>query len=204
MLAPRDELAAACRRLAAEGLVTGSSGNASLRLGSGYLVTPAGGVLADLTAADMVEIGAGGDALDPGGRPTSETPLHLAVYECHGAGAVVHTHSPVATAVGCVTDEVPAVHYGMAALGGPLRVAPYATYGTPELAAAVAGALDGRRAALMRNHGVVAQGRDLREAVEHAVFTEWVCRVWWTAQAVGPPAVLSTDQLAEVARRLAG
>lgn len=202
--AQRRDLAAACARLAAEGLLSGSAGNASVRAGGHVVVTPAGAVLADLGPPDMVVIGLDGARVEGRGAPTSETPLHLALYERTGAGAVVHTHPPVATALSCVLDEVPAVHYGMARLGGPLRVAPYATYGTGELADAVAGALEGRRAALMRNHGAVAVGDDLAEAVEHAVFTEWVCRVWWTARAVGDPATLSAGELDEVARRAAG
>ena len=197
----RSAVAAACRRLAAEGLVIGSSGNVSARAGDQLVVTPTGAVFEDLGAEDMAVIGLDGAHVE-GPPPTSETALHLALYERLGAGAVVHTHAPMATALSCVVDEVPAVHYGMLMFGGSLRVAPYATFGTPELAEAVAGALEGRTAALMQNHGAVAIGHDLAFAVEVALLTEWACRVYWTARTIGAPRVLTQDELQEVAEQV--
>ena len=97
--------------------------------------------------------------------PTSELELHLGVYRRYEAGAVVHTHAPIATALACVLDELPVVHYQMLALGGPVRVAPYATFGTPELAELTLDALEGRTAALMANHGAIAYRPDLDVAV---------------------------------------
>ena len=99
-------------------------------------------------------------------EPTSELGLHLGLYERFDAGAVVHTHAPMATAIACVVDELPCVHYSMLLLGGTVRVAPYETFGTPELAEAVAEALEGRTAALMANHGAVVYGVDLEAAIE--------------------------------------
>lgn len=197
----RSAVAAACRRLAAEGLVIGSSGNVSVRAGDHVVATPSGGAFEDIGAADMAVIGIDGAHVE-GPAPTSETALHLALYERLGAGAVVHTHAPVATALSCVVDEVPAVHYGMLMFGGALRVAPYATFGTPELAEAVAGALEGRTAALMQNHGAVAIGHGLDVALEAALMTEWACRVYWTARTIGDPNVLTDEQLQQVAEQV--
>src|SRR4029078_7561824 len=109
----------------------------------------------------------------PGGRhvdgelaPTSEVELHLGIYRRYDAGAVVHTHSPMATTLSCVLDEVPCVHYGMLQLGVTVPVAPYETFGTPELASAVLDALEGRRAALMANHGAIVHAGDVDEALQ--------------------------------------
>ena len=199
LAAQREALASACRRLAAEGLVIGSAGNVSVREGDHVAVTPTGGAFEDLTAADMAVIALDGEQVHGPHPPTSETALHLALYERLGAGAVVHTHAPVATALSCVVEEVPPVHYGMLMFGGSLRVARYATFGTPELAEAVVEALEGRTAALMQNHGAVAYGHDLGTALETALLTEWACRVYWTARAVGEPRALTDGDLQDVA-----
>jgi L-fuculose-phosphate aldolase len=132
------------------------------------------------------------------GEPTSELELHLAVYRRSDAGAVVHTHSPRATAVACVLDELPVVHYSLLAMGGAIRVAPFAAFGTLELAAAVADALDGRSAALLANHGAVTYGATLGEAVERAVVLEWACGVYLDAARIGAPRVLDEGQQAAV------
>jgi L-fuculose-phosphate aldolase len=122
--------------------------------------------------------------------PTSELDLHLAVYERYGAGAVVHTHAPVSTALSCVLDELPCVHYEMLMLGGAVRVAPYQTFATPELAAAAVEALDGRTAALLANHGTIAFGTDLDAAVRATELLEWAATVYWRAAQIGTPRVL--------------
>jgi L-fuculose-phosphate aldolase len=127
--------------------------------------------------------------------PTSEIALHLGVYRRYGAGAVVHTHAPVATALSIVVDELPCVHYEMLALGGAIRVAPYRTFGTPELAEGVLDALEGRSAALMANHGAITFGDDLAQAVERAHLLEAMCELYWRAAALGEPRALSADDL---------
>ncbi len=131
--------------------------------------------------------------------PTSELPLHLAVYRTTGARAVVHTHAVHATAVSTLVDELPAIHYMTAALGGPVRVARYATYGTPELAGNTVHALDGRTGCLMRNHGTLTHGATLAQAYDRTAQLEWMCRVWLTASSVPglTPTLLTPDQLAE-------
>jgi L-fuculose-phosphate aldolase len=190
----RAAVADACRRLGAEGLLIGTAGNVSLRVGERVAITATGAVLAELTAEQVTVVDLDGKVVAGTLRPTSELDLHLGVYRRHGAGAVVHTHAPMATAVSCVLDELPCVHYQLLALGGTVRVAPYATFGTPELAESVLAALDGRSAALMANHGAVTHASTLGKAVEHALLLEWACGVYQRAAAMGRPRVLDEQQ----------
>ena len=113
---------------------------------------------------------------------------------------MVHTHAPYSTAVACVLDELPVLHYQQLLLGGAVRVAPYATFGTPELAAAVREALAGRQAALMANHGSVAVGGSLDAAVENALLLEWLAALHHRASALGTPRVLTAEEQDEVVR----
>ncbi|MDX6701014.1 MAG: L-fuculose-phosphate aldolase, partial [Baekduia sp.] len=122
----------------------------------------------------------------------------LAVYERYGAGAVVHTHAPMSTAVSCVLEELPCVHYEMVLLGGSVRVAPYTTFATPELAAAAVDALQGRTAALLANHGTVTFGADLDGAVRATELLEWAATLYWRAAQLGTPRVLDEAELADV------
>ena len=190
------ELVAACRALAAAGLVVGTSGNVSVRDGDRVLLSAKGAALGELTAGDVAVVDPAGEVL--AGTPTSELELHLAIYRRYDAGAIVHTHAPRATAVACVLDELPVVHYQLLAMGGAIRVAPFAAFGSTELATAVVDALDGRRAALLANHGAVTYGRTLAEAVERAVLLEWACGVYLDAARVGTPRVLDGQQQAAV------
>src|SRR5215203_2832363 len=140
----REQVAAACRALAQAGLVRATSGNVSARDGERVAITPTGGVLAELEPEAVAVVDLDGALVEGPLAPTSEIALHLGAYRRYGAGAVVHTHAPVATALSLVLDELPCVHYEMLALGGAVRVAPYRTFGTAELAEAVLDALDGR------------------------------------------------------------
>jgi L-fuculose-phosphate aldolase len=201
--AAREQVASACARLAAEGLVVGTAGNVSVRVGDQVVVTPTGGVFGAMQAEQMAVVGLDGARVDGPLAPTSELALHLLLYERLNAGAVVHTHAPYATALSCVVDEVPAVHYSMLMFGGSLKVAPYATFGTDELARHVERALEGRTACLMQNHGHVSYGHDLAYAVESALLVEWACTVYWRARAIGEPVALSDEQLQDVAAQVA-
>lgn len=196
----RAAVAEASRRLAAEGLVIGTAGNISARDAETELIaiTPTGAVLAELEPEQVAVIDRQGALVDGPLEPTSELDLHLGVYERYGAGAVVHTHSPMATALSCVLDELPCVHYSMLLLGGTVPVAPYETFGTPQLAAAVVEALDGHTAALMANHGAVTYGEDLDGAVERTLLLEWACNVYWRARAIGEPRALGVQERAAV------
>jgi L-fuculose-phosphate aldolase len=191
----REQVAAASRRLAAEGLVIGTSGNVSARADDVVAITPTGAVLAELEPEQVSVVDLDGGLVDGELAPTSELDLHLGVYRRYDAGAVVHTHAPMATALACVLDdELPCVHYQMLLLGGPVRVAPYATFGTPELAEATVEALDGRTAALMANHGAIAYADGVDDAVERSLLLEWACTVYWRARALGDPRVLDEGQ----------
>src|SRR4051794_34952736 len=195
----RTDVAEASRRLAAEGLVIGTSGNVSARAGENEVaISPTGAVLAELDPEQVTVVDMGGAVVAGDLAPTSELDLHLGVYRRYDAGAVVHTHAPMATALSCVLDELPCVHYQMLLLGGAVPVAPYATFGTPELASAVLDALEGRSAALMANHGAITHGPDANSAVELSLLLEWACTVYWRAAAIGSPGVLDDDQRAAV------
>jgi L-fuculose-phosphate aldolase len=195
----RNRVAGAARRLAADGLVTGTAGNVSMRVEELVAVTPTGARLEDVTPGQVAVVDLEGAQVEGDLAPTSELELHLGIYRQLDAGAVVHSHARFATAVACVLDELPVVHYQMLALGGPIRVAPYATFGTPELAELTLKALEGRSAALMANHGAIAYGPDLDAAMEQALLLEWACELYWRASALGTPRTLDrSEQLAFV------
>jgi L-fuculose-phosphate aldolase len=180
----------------------GTSGNVSVRVDDHVVVTPTGAVFGEVRAADMAIVDRAGSLVGGPLAPTSELALHLLLYERNDAGAVVHTHAPYATALSCVVDEVPAVHYSMLMFGGSLKVAPYATFGTEELAHNVEQALEGRTACLMQNHGHVGYGHDLAYAVEASLLVEWACTVYWRARALGEPKALSDEQMQDVAAQV--
>lgn len=200
--AAREELVHCSRRLVTDGLYIGTAGNVSARVGDEVVITPSGADPDRLGPADMVVVDLAGRVVEGTRTPSSELAMHLVVYGCSDeAGAIVHTHSPFATALACVDGlaEVPPVHYTVTDLGGPIRVAPYATFGTDELAGNVRDALTGRRAALLQNHGVLALGPDLSRAYGRAALVEWLCGVYVRAASVGRPRVLSPAALDDAA-----
>ncbi|MFG2929414.1 class II aldolase/adducin family protein [Streptomyces achromogenes] len=200
------EVIATARRTVADGLVVGTSGNVSARLGDLVLVTPSGVPYDRLTPADLTGVDLTGRQVLGTLVPTSELPMHLAVYRATDARAVVHTHAVHATAVSTLVPELPLVHYMAAALGGPVRVAPYAPYGTDELAGNMLRALAGRSGCLLRNHGTVTYGATLDQAYDRTAQLEWMCRLWLTASSVPglAPTLLTEAQVAEVGERLKG
>ncbi|MFJ2852931.1 class II aldolase/adducin family protein [Streptomyces rubiginosohelvolus] len=194
------------RRSAADGLVVGTSGNVSARVGDLVLVTPSGVPYDRLGPDDAVGVDLEGTQVIGDLGPTSELPLHLAVYRSTDAAAVVHTHAVHATAVSTLVAEVPLVHYAAAILGGPVRTAAYARYGTPELADAMLEALRDRTGCLLANHGTVTYGDTLDQAYDRTAQLEWLCHLWLTASSVPgrTPALLTTAQLDEVTEALKG
>ncbi|WP_329358458.1 class II aldolase/adducin family protein [Streptomyces anulatus] len=200
------EVVDTARRSAADGLVVGTSGNVSARVGDLVLVTPSGVPYDRLGPRDAVGVDLDGRQVLGDLGPTSELPLHLAVYRSTDAAAVVHTHAVHATAVSTLVTEVPLVHYAAAILGGPVRTAAYARYGTPELAEAMLGALEGRTGCLLANHGTVTYGDTLDQAYERTAQLEWLCHLWLTASSVPgrTPALLDAAQLDEVTEALKG
>ncbi|MFC5800667.1 class II aldolase/adducin family protein [Streptomyces formicae] len=204
------ELVATARRTAADGLVVGTSGNVSVRVatedGDLVLVTPSGVPYDRLGAGDAVGVGLDGRQRLGELTPTSELPLHLEIYRATDAAAVVHTHAVHATAVSTLVTELPLIHYMAAALGGPVRVAPYALYGTEELAGNMLGALADRTGCLLQNHGTVTYGNSLDQAYDRTAQLEWMCRLWLAASSVPgrEPFLLSRAQLDEVVDKLRG
>ncbi|MDQ6834835.1 MAG: class II aldolase/adducin family protein [Actinomycetota bacterium] len=181
----------------------GAAGNVSERAAELVAITPAGAVLEQLEPEEVVVIDLEANLIEGHGVASSEVALHLGAYQRYGVGAVVHAHPPVATAVACVLEELPVVHYQMAALGGSVRVAPYATFGSQELAQCTLDALADRVAVLMSNHGALTVGPDLGSAVGTARLLEWICTVYWRSSILGPPRELDSDQLHAVVQAVA-
>ena len=197
-LADREDLVAHARRMAPDDLAPGTSGNLSVRRGAVMAITPSGMPYERMNPADICLVRTSDAALLSGPRPSTETPMHLAMYQVSNAAAIVHTHSPFVVALSTVLDELPAIHYAMADLGGPVRVAPYLRFGTDKLAAGAAAALAGRSAVILRNHGALTCGPTLARAYERARTLEWLARVYWYARLAGTPQTLSEGALTEV------
>lgn len=198
----REEIVDVCRRLSAAGLVPGTSGNVSARVGDRIVVTPSGLDYSRMTA-DMVGVHRlDGTPVEAPLEPTSEMPLHLAVYAATEASAIVHTHSTAATALSALVDELPPIHYYIALFGGPVRITPYATYGTRELAEGAVRALRDSSGCILGNHGAVTIGPDLPAAVARAEVLEWLSEVYLRAAAAGRPRLLDADELGRVAEKL--
>lgn len=177
----RAEIVEYARRLRPDRLVAGTSGNLSIRVDDLLVVTPSGLDYDALTPELVCVCDMDGNQLEGELEPTSEMPLHLSVYRSTDHRSVVHTHATAATAVSTFSSELPAFHYLIALFGGPVRVAEYATYGSPELAASVMKALEGRTGCLMANHGTVTTGPTLAKAYELNLYLEWLCDVWLRA-----------------------
>lgn len=198
LVTERGEVVTACRQLASNGLVIETAGNVSVRAGELIAITTSGARLADITVDQITVIDLDGAVVEGQFAPTSELQLHLDIYRHLHTGAVVHTHAPMSTALGCVLDELPVVHYQQLLFGGPTKVAPFHPFGTTELAEAVSAALNGTNAALMANHGAVTHGQTLDQAVEYSVLLEWACTLYRDASTLGRPRTLSNAQQAAV------
>jgi L-fuculose-phosphate aldolase len=198
----REQLVSCGNRLLADGLALGSAGNISVRAGDRVLITPSGIPYPELTPADICVVDMSGTAAAGGGEPSSETPMHLAIYAATPARAVVHTHSPEVVALSAVCDELPAIHYAITSLGGPVRVARYTRFGSADLAAAAVAALADRSAAILGNHGAISYGSSLAEAYDRALLLEWLARVHRLACQRGEPRILTEAELAEVAAEM--
>lgn len=198
LVTERGQVVAACRQLADNGMVIGTAGNVSVRAGELIAITASGVRLADITVDQVTVTDLDGAVVEGRLAPTSELQLHLDIYRHVQTGAVVHTHAPMSTALGCVLDELPVVHYQQLLLGGSTKVAPFHPFGTTELAEAVLAALGGSKAALIANHGAVTHGQTLEQAVEYSLLLEWACTLYRDASALGRPRTLSGYQQAAV------
>jgi L-fuculose-phosphate aldolase len=199
-----ERLCDVARRMGPDGLAEGTSGNLSVRVGDMVLVTPSGVAYEALSADAICVVDLDGHQVGGEGAPSTELPMHLALYRGTDALAVVHTHSPWATAVSTVADELPAIHYLLAFLGGPVEVVPYATPGTKALGVPLPAALEARSAALLQNHGAVTIGPSLERAYWYAQILEWTAALWSRARLLGQPRLLSPAELAQAAQALRG
>jgi L-fuculose-phosphate aldolase len=185
------------------GLTPGRSGNVSCRWRDGLLVTPSAMPYEEIRDADVVFVGAGGRAPEGSRKPSSETPLHRAIYAARpDVSAIVHAHSLHATALACTCRGIPAFHYMVAVAGGKdVPIAPYATFGSDDLGRHVAAALRERNACLIENHGQVAVASDPSSALALAQEVETLAAQYAAALAVGPPHLLSDEEMTRVLER---
>jgi L-fuculose-phosphate aldolase len=199
MIAFSEQVAATARRSVSLGLNQGSSGNVSARCDTGLLITPSGRDMTTITAAQIVPLDMDGNA-PASTRPSSEWRFHRDIYAAFPqARAVVHAHSPFAVAMACLRRDIPPFHYMVAMAGGhDIRCAAYATFGTQALSDAVLTALEGRRACLMANHGLLAWGSSLEGALALAMEVEALCGQYLRASQVGTPVLLAPGEMAEV------
>lgn len=191
----------ACLEMNASGINQGTSGNVSARWKDGLLVTPSGVPYGELEPEDIVFMTFDGDfEAGPGLKPSSEWRFHVDVMaDRSDVQAIVHTHSLYATTIAIKGLDIPAVHYMIAAAGGStIRCAPYATFGTAELSAHAVKALEGRHACILRHHGVIACGPNLKRALWLAGEVETLAKQYHLSLMLGDPPVLPDDEIARV------
>lgn len=191
-----------CLKMQADQLTVGTSGNLSVRSGDYIAITPSGVPYDDLTPEAICVLDLDGNKIEDGLDPSSEVPMHTSVYRGTDAGAVVHTHPLYCTTLSVLLHEVPPVHYMIALLGGPVRVAPYARFGSAELAENSMRAMEGRYGALMQNHGATTYGDTLAKAYSRSIYLEWVCRLYHQARLLGEPNLLPLPEIEGVAEVL--
>ena len=203
---PRQHIIDVTHALDAAGMVPNKSGNVSVRTADGYVITPAGIPYGALRAADLVALALDGTAPANGPRPSSEWQMHAAIYRARAdVHAIVHTHSPHATALASAGRGIPPFHYMIALAGGDIRCMPYATFGTVELAQSAVRGLDGRRACLLANHGVIAVGATLARAHSVAIEVENLAREYLLLLAAGlEPRLLDDAELDRVIGKFTG
>lgn len=201
-LQSRQQLLDISHRLVELGLNRGTAGNASVRYGDGLLITPSALPVSEMTAASMVYMDLDGNVLQ-GGKPSSEWRFHRDILAARPEiGAVIHTHSINATTIACLRKDVPPVHYMIAMAGGDhIRCTPYTVFGEQELSDYALEALRDRKACLLGNHGMIALGTDLADALAVTVEVEFVCEIYWRTLQAGEPQILSAQQMYEVQQK---
>jgi len=204
----RERVIATALGMNAAGINRAKAGNVSARWRAGgfdgFLITPTGVAYDRLSPDDVVAVARDGEAR---GRlaPSSEWRFHRDVYAARpDAQAIVHTHAPFCTTLACLGRGIPAFHYMVAVAGGrDIRCAPYATFGSQELADAAVAALAGRRACLLANHGMIAIGADLDRALGLAIEVESLAETYWRAMQIGEPVLLDDDEMDRVLAKFA-
>lgn len=201
----RWDVIAAARALNQRGLNQGTSGNISVRHGGTVLITPTGLAFDDLTPEHIAAIDFAGTVVKGAAKPSSEWRMHTGIYQARpDVQAVVHAHPPHTTALACLRQDIPPFHYMVAVAGGSsIRCAPYATYGTAELAEAAVQALHERTACLLANHGLLTIGITLDKAMYVAQEVETLARQYLLACQAGTPVLLSEAEMADVLERFA-
>jgi L-fuculose-phosphate aldolase len=201
----RAELLAIAQQLSELGLNKGTSGNVSVRHEDGFLITPSGMDVTEMQTSSMVMMSMDGTPKSDG-KPSSEWRFHRDIYqEKPHVGAVVHTHSMFATTLACLQKDIPPFHYMIAIAGGDsIPCAPYALFGTQALSDAAITALKDRKACLLANHGMIAIGKDLKQALAITQEVETLCEQYWRALQIGEPYLLSKQEMAEVFEQFKG
>jgi L-fuculose-phosphate aldolase len=198
----RHQLVEFGKRMQTDQLTVGTSGNISIRTGDLIAITPSGAAYETLTPEAIAVIDLDGAQLEGDLEPSSEVPMHTTVYLHTDAAAVVHTHPLYASTLSAVVDELPPVHYMVALLGGPVRVAPYATFGSPELAENSVRSMKERYGVILQNHGATTYGDTIDKAYTRSVYLEWVCQMYYQARLLGDPHLLGEDEIERVGRKL--
>lgn len=201
----RQSIVEEARRMNALGINQGTSGNISARYGDAMLITPSGMPYDEMEPEDIVRMPTKGEygSWEGANVPSSEWRFHLDIMLARPeVGAVVHTHATYCTVLAICGKEIPALHYMIAAAGGPsIRIADYATYGTKELSENALKALEGRSCCLLANHGMIATGPNLKKAMWLAVELETLARQYYLSLAIGGPRVLPDAEIAHVMER---
>jgi len=198
----KQQLLNTARAMNEAGLNQGTAGNVSVRVPDGFLITPTGMLYDDCTFTDMVHMSMDGDVFGSL-KPSSEWRFHRDLYTSRSdAEAVVHVHSSFATTLACVGDDIPSFHYMIAVAGGKtVRCAPYYTFGTQELSDAVVDAMVDRKACLMGNHGMLAMGPDLKQALAMAVEVEKLCEIYWRVLQVGGGKLIGDKEMDHILKK---
>jgi L-fuculose-phosphate aldolase len=205
----REEITKVSHRMSASGLVRATAGNVSARTPEGdVLITPSGLPYEDLEPEDITLVDLAGERLEGAFEPSSEVPMHMGIYRSKPrVGGIVHTHAPYATALACLGLEIPAVHYMLATLSeeGRVPLAPFAIYGTEELAAHAAETLgESHSACLLQNHGTITVGRSPEEAYALTVTLEEMAELYYRTMTAGDPIILGPEAIAETRAKIAG
>jgi L-fuculose-phosphate aldolase len=184
-------------------LTPGRTGNLSVRNGDRFAATPTGVPYDGFDASDVPVVDLEGEVVAGEMDPTSEVPMHTGIYRRLDAGAIVHTHSPWASTLAVLGEELPPIHYMITAVGRKVPVAGYAPYGTDDLAELVVSEMEAANsdACILANHGLVVVGEDLPTAIENTVHVEELCKVYLRARQHGDPIELSDEELATVEKK---
>jgi L-fuculose-phosphate aldolase len=201
----RAQLLGIAQQLSELGLNKGTSGNVSVRHEDGFLITPSGMNVTEMQTSSMVMMSMDGTPKSDG-KPSSEWRFHRDIYQAKPhVGAVVHTHSMFATTLACLQKDIPPFHYMIAIAGGDsIPCAPYALFGTQALSDAAITVLKDRKACLLANHGMIAIGKDLKQALAITQEVETLCEQYWRALQIGEPYLLSKQEMAEVFEQFKG